>query len=181
METETDTNSTDIAIVPGRTPSERLLMDINEETVYQNKYVDRYKGDKQQQFIELRARGASYQDIADMLHCGKSTLVGWNKELADEIAERKAMTKNDILYDYQVARDNRLRYFAELYRKLKNEIERRGLRDVPTDKLYAMFEKCSKHIDELSGEKREDRKDASIIAISQTERVRTALKCVRTA
>ena len=139
------------------------------------------KGDKQQQFIELRACGASYQDIADMLHCDKSTLVGWNKELADEIAERKAMTKNDILYNYQVARDNRLRYFSELYRKLKNEIERRGLRDVPTDKLYAMFEKCSKHIDELSGEKREDRKDASIIAISQTEHVKTALKCVRTA
>lgn len=100
--------------------------------------------------------------------------------MADEIAERKAMAKNDILYNYQVARDNRLRYFSELYRKLKNEIERRGLRDVPTDKLYAMFEKCSKHIDELSGEKREDRKDASIIAISQTERIKTALKCVRT-
>lgn len=181
METEIDTKPTDISIVPGRTPSERLLMDINEETVYQNRHVDRYRGDKQQQFIELRARGASYQDIADMLHCGKSTLVGWNKELADEIAERKAMTKNDILYSYQVAHDNRLRYFAELYRKLKNEIERRGLRDVPTDKLYAMFEKCSKHIDELSGEKREDRKDASIIAISQTEHVKTALKCVRTA
>lgn len=141
METEFDTKPTDISIVPGRTPSERLLMDINEETVYQNRHVDRYRGDKQQQFIELRARGASYQDIADMLHCSKSTLVGWNKELADEIAERKAMTKNDI----------------------------------------SMFEKCSKHIDELSGEKREDRKDASIIAISQTERVRTALKCVRTA
>ena len=181
METEIDTKPTDISIVPGRTPSERLLMDINEETVYQNRHVDRYRGDKQQQFIELRARGASYQDIADMLHCSKSTLVGWNKELADEIAERRAMTKNDILYNYQVARDNRLRYFSELYRKLKNEIKRRELRDVPTDKLYAMFEKCSKHIDELSGEKREDRKDASIIAISQTERVRTALKCVRTA
>ena len=56
-----------------------------------------------------------------------------------------------------------------------------GLSKEQENKLYAMLEKCSKHIDELSGEKREDRKDASIIAISQTERVRTALKCVRTA
>ena len=180
METEIDTNSTDISIVPGRTPSERLNMDIMEEMKNRSRSVKLYKNDKKARFIELRARGASFQDIADILDCGKSTLVDWIKEMADEIAERKAMTKNDILYDYQVARDNRLRYFAELYRKLKNEIERRGLRDVPTDKLYAMFEKCSKHIDELSGEKREDRKDASIIAISQTERVRTALKCVRT-
>ena len=82
--------------------------------------------------------------------------------MSDEIAERRAMTKNDILYDYQVARDNRLQYFAELYRNIKNELARRTLRDVPSDKLYAMLEKCSKHIDELSGEKREDRKDASI-------------------
>lgn len=181
METEIDTKPTDISIVSGRTPSERLNMDIMEEMKNRSRSVKLYKNDKKARFIELRARGASFQDIADILDCGKSTLVDWNKEMADEIAERKAMTKNDILYNYQVARDNRLRYFAELYRKLKNEIERRGLRDVPTDKLYAMFEKCSKHIDELSGEKREDRKDASIIAISQTERVRTALKCVRTA
>ena len=181
METEIDTNSTDTAIVPGRTPSERLNMDIMKEMKNRSRSVKLYKNDKKARFIELRARGASFQDIADILGCGKSTLVGWNKELADEIAERRAMTKNDILYNYQVARDNRLRYFSELYRKLKNEIKRRELRDVPTDKLYAMFEKCSKHIDELSGEKCEDRKDASIIAISQTERVRTALKCVRTA
>ncbi len=72
METEIDTKPTDIAIVPGRTASERLLMDINEEIAHQNKYVDRYKGDKQQQFIELRARGASYQNIAKILHCGES-------------------------------------------------------------------------------------------------------------
>ena len=93
MNTETDIKLTDIPTVPGRTASERLLMDINEETVYQNRHVDRYKGDKQQQFVELRARGAGFQDIADILVCGKSTLVNWNKEMADEIAERKAMTK----------------------------------------------------------------------------------------
>lgn len=182
METEIDTKPTDIAIVPGRTPSERLNMDIMEEMKNRSRSsVKLYKNDKKARFVELRARGASFQDIADILVCGKSTLVNWNKEMADEIAERKAMTKNDILYDYQVARDNRLRYFAELYRDIKNELARRTLRDVPSDKLYAMLEKYSKHIDELSGEKREDRKDASIIAISQTEHVKTALKCVRAA
>ena len=96
-------------------------MDIMEEMKNRSRSVKLYKNDKKARFIELRARGASFQDIADILDCGKSTLVDWNKEMADEIAERKAMTKNDILYDYQVARDNRLRYFAELYRKLKNE------------------------------------------------------------
>lgn len=181
MKTEIDTNSTDIAIVPERTPSERLNMDIVEEIKNRSRSVKLYKNDKKARFIELRACGASFQDIAYILNCGKSTLIGWNKEMSNEIAERRAMTKNDILYDYQVACDNRLRYFAELYRNIKNELARRTLRDVPSDKLYAMLEKCSKHIDELRGEKREYRKDASIIAISQTERVKTALKCIRAA
>lgn len=181
METEIDIESTDIPTVPGRTASERLLMDINEEVACQNRYVDRYKGDKRQHFIELRARGATYGQMADILHCSKSTLVAWNKEMADEIAERKAMTKNDILYDYQVARDNRLRYFAELYRDIKNELARRSLRDVPSDKLYTMLEKCSKHIDELSGERREDKQNMNIIEASHVETVQTAVKCFRTA
>ena len=176
MNTKIDTKPTDIATVPGRTASERLAMDINEELVYQNKNVDRYKGDKQQQFVELRARGATYGQMVDILHCSKSTLVAWNKEMADEIAERKAMTKNDILYDYQVARDNRLRYFAKLYRDIKNELARRTLRDVPSDKLYAMLEKCSKHIDELSGEKREDKQNMNIIEASRIETVQTAFR-----
>ena len=179
METEIDTNLTDIAIVPGRTPSERLNMDIIEEMKNRTRSVDLYKNDKRSQFIELRARGASYQDIADILHCGKSTLVAWNKEMSDEIAERKAMAKNDILYDYQVARDNRLRYFSELYRDIRNELSRRSFRTVPSDKLYAMLEKCSRHIDELSGEKREEKQSISVIAASRVETVQTAVKCVR--
>lgn len=81
MKTKIDTNLTDIAITPGRTPSERLNMDIIEEMCNRSKSVDLYKNDQKAQFIELRARGASYQDIADILHCGKSTLVAWNKEL----------------------------------------------------------------------------------------------------
>ena len=178
---EIDTNLTDIPTVSGRAASERLLMDINEEVACQNRYVDRYKGDKRQHFIELRARGATYGQMADILHCSKSTLVAWNKEMADEIAERKAMTKNDILYDYQIARDNRLRYFAELYRDIKNELARRSLLDVPSDKLYVMFEKCSKHIDELSGERREDKQNMNIIEASRIETVQTAVKCFRTA
>lgn len=98
METEIDTNSTDIAIVPGRTPSERLNMDIVEEMKNRSRSVKLYKNDKKARFIELRARGASFQDIADILNCGKSTLIGWNKEMSDEIAERRAMTKNKRRY-----------------------------------------------------------------------------------
>ena len=178
-ETENGTALTDKPLTPGRLPSERLNMDIIEEMKNRSSEVDLYREDKRLRFVELRARGASYQDIADILHCAKSTLIKWNNELSDEITQYKDATKNDILYDYQVARDNRLRYFAELYRDIKNELSRRSFRTVPSDKLYAMLEKCSKHIDELSGEKREERQSMSIIASSHVETVQTAVKCVR--
>lgn len=74
-----------------------------------------------------------------------------------------------------------MRYFAELYRDIKNELARRSLHDVPSDKLYAMLEKCSKHIDELSGERREDKQNMNIIEASRIETVQTAVKCFRTA
>ena len=181
METENGIESTDKPLTPGRLPSERLNMDIIEEMKTRSRTTVLYKNDKKTRFIELRARGASYQDIADILQCSKSTLLDWNKELTNDIAEYKDMVKNDILYDYQVARENRLRYFATLYRKLKNEIERRSLRDVPTDKLYTMLEKCSKHIDELSGRESEEKHSMSVIATSHVETVQTAVKCVREA
>lgn len=176
MDTKTNTELTNTAIVPGRTASERLGMDIVEEMKTRSQSGDLYKNDKKQKFIDLRSRGASYQDIASILHCSKSTLVAWNREMAGDIAERRAMVKNDILYDYQVARDNRLRYFSEVYRKLKNEIERRSLRDIPTEKLYAMLEKCSKHIDELSGERSGEMRSKNIIEASRIETIHTALK-----
>ncbi|MDO4507986.1 MAG: helix-turn-helix domain-containing protein [Candidatus Saccharibacteria bacterium] len=181
MNTENDTILTDSPIIRRRTPSECLAADIIDEMKTRSRDVDIYKNDKTEKFIDLRARGASYQDIAEILHCSKSTLVNWNKELAAEIAERKAMTKNDILQSYQVARDNRLRYFSELYREIRDELARRNLRDISSDKLYAMLEKCSKHIDELSGEKREETQNMSMMSAMRIETVQTAVKCVKRA
>lgn len=180
-DTEIDTYLTGKPVLRGRTLSEALNADIIDEMKYRSKSVKLYKEDKKARFVELRARGASYGDIAEILHCSKTTLKNWNNELANEIAEFKAMEKNDILQSYQVARDNRLRYFAGLFRDIKVELERRSLRDVSSDKLYSMLEKCSKHIDELSGEKSEEKQNTSIIAFSRTEHVQTALQCVRKA
>ena len=44
-----------------------------------------------QEFIELRAKGWSFDKIAKKLGKAKQTLIDWSKELQDEIANRKAI------------------------------------------------------------------------------------------
>jgi len=43
------------------------------------------------QFIELRAKGLSYQKISRRLKVSKSTLANWSTELEGEIASLRAM------------------------------------------------------------------------------------------
>lgn len=180
MNTETDTKVDDIEL-RGQTPAERLNMDIIDEMKCRSRTVDVYKNDKKMIFIELRGRGASYQDIADILKCSKTTLSVWDKELSEDIDTFKSMARQDILYAYQTAQDNRLRYFSELFNEIKAELKRRSLRDVPSDKLYVMLEKCSKCIDELSGIASAEKHDIGTKIATCVETTKTAVKCVSVA
>ena len=44
-----------------------------------------------ERFIELRAKGWSFDKIAKEIGKAKQTLIDWSKELQDEIANRKAL------------------------------------------------------------------------------------------
>ena len=51
-----------------------------------------------ERFIELRAKGWSFDKIAKELGKAKQTLIDWSKELQDEIANRKAL-ELEALYE----------------------------------------------------------------------------------
>src|SRR5687768_3590404 len=50
-----------------------------------------YSNDIKDQFVELRAAGKSFGDIAQQLHVSKSTLHGWEDERADDIARLRRL------------------------------------------------------------------------------------------
>jgi hypothetical protein len=106
--------------------------------------------DTKERFIELRAKGWSFDKIGKELGKAKQTLIDWSKELQDEIANRKALELETLYESYYLLRENRLQGLGAVLSKIKAEVERRDLSDVPTDKLLDLFLKYNSQVkDEL--------------------------------
>ena len=104
--------------------------------------------DIKEQFIDLRAKGYSFERIAKKLGKARQTLVDWSKDLQEEIANRKAL-ELEVLYEkYYLLRENRLQAFGEMLSKLRKEVEARDLSQLPTDKLLDLYLKYNATIKE---------------------------------
>lgn len=101
-----------------------------------------------ERFIELRAKGWSYDKIAKELSRAKQTLINWSKELEDEIANLKALELEALYEKHYLLKENRLETFGEILKKLKDEVLSRDLTDIATDKLLDLFLKYNNQINE---------------------------------
>ena len=99
-----------------------------------------------QRFIELRAKGYSYEKIAKEMGKAKQTLIDWGTELQEEIANLKAMELEELYGKYFLLKENRLQTFGELLEKIKKEALSRELSSLPTDKLLELLLKYENHI-----------------------------------
>lgn len=124
-----------------------------------------------ERFIELRARGYSFDKIAKELGKAKQTLVDWSKDLQEEIANRKALELEALYGSYYLLKESRLQTLGAMLTKIKEEVERRDLSDVPTDKLLDLMLKYNSQVrDELvepifksSQELKEERADRELL------------------
>ena len=106
-----------------------------------------------EKFIDLRAQGYSYDKIAKELNKAKQTLIEWNKELQGVIAERRAYELEALYEAYKITKEGRLRSLGETINKLREEIARRDLSEVPTEKLLDLLLKYSSQVkDEVINE-----------------------------
>ena len=101
-----------------------------------------------ERFIELRAKGWSFDKIAKETGKAKQTLIDWSKELQDEIANRRALELEALYESYYLLKENRLQTFGTMLTKIKEEVERRDLSDVPTDKLLELLLKYNNQVKE---------------------------------
>ena len=124
-----------------------------------------------ERFIELRAKGWSFDKIAKELGKAKQTLIDWSKELQDEIANRKALELEALYESYFLLKENRLQTLGVMLTKIKKELEKRNLSDVPTDKLLDLLLKYESQLkDEIvdpiyksSQEIKEERQDRELL------------------
>jgi transposase-like protein len=129
-----------------------------------------------EKFVELRARGWSFDKIAKELGKAKQTLIDWSKELQDEIGNRKALELETLYEAYYLHKENRLQTFGVLLNKIKKEVEDRDLSEVPTEKLLELLLKYSNQVKEeivepifkSSQEINEEREDRELIYLLTT-------------
>lgn len=96
------------------------------------------KNEVQQQFIELRAKGNSYDRIASKLSVSKGTLIEWSKQLSVELGNQISLETDTKLEKYKIAKIHQLEIYGTQLIKIRQEIEKRDLKDVPTPKLVDM-------------------------------------------
>lgn len=95
---------------------------------------------KKQQFITMRIEGQSFEAIAKSLSISKSHLVEWNKETETRTAinEGLAIRLNDTVRTLEMGKQARLSAMLKTYKKVIEEIEKRDLSDVSTEKLIQL-------------------------------------------
>ena len=101
-----------------------------------------------ERFIELRAQGYSFDRIAKELGKAKQTLIDWSKELQEEITNRKALELEVIYEKFFLLKEARLQTLGEMIAKIKAEVEKRNLSEVPTEKLLELLLKYNSQVNE---------------------------------
>lgn len=94
-----------------------------------------------EEFILLRAQGWSFDRIAKKLKTAKQTLINWSGTYAVDIAHRKALELEALQEEYFLTKQGKIKLVGEAVKKLKAELDKRDLSDVPTAKLYELLDR----------------------------------------
>ena len=92
----------------------------------------------QNQFVELRAKGNSYDNIAKTLGVSKSTLISWSKDLSMAIDNERNVAMDAIYEKHKLAKQHQVEMLGIQLSKVREELEKRDLAEVSTDKLVSM-------------------------------------------
>jgi len=87
-------------------------------------------------FVELRAKGWSYDRIAKELSVSKQSLINWSKELALQISNLRAIELEALQEEYCLLKRQRIEMLGQKIKSVKEELEKRNLADIPTEKLF---------------------------------------------
>ncbi len=101
-----------------------------------------------EQFIELRAKGLSFDKIAKELGVSKQTLINWSKELSLEVSNIRAIQLEALQEKYYILKEKRIELFGEKLKAINDELSKRDLSDIPTERLLDLLGKYGKLLKE---------------------------------
>lgn len=104
-----------------------------------------------EQFIELRSQGLSYEKIAQVLSVSKQTLINWSKENRYELANLKKLHKEALLEKLELTEKARLERLGKMLQRIQEELSKRDLSTIPTEKLSELFLKYLEYNQKIDG------------------------------
>ncbi|HOD08588.1 MAG TPA: helix-turn-helix domain-containing protein [Myxococcota bacterium] len=96
------------------------------------------KTELKERFVELRAEGRSYADIAAALGVSKPTLIAWGRELRKEVANARTLRLDALFEQYAIAKAKRIEVFGKRLEAILTELDKRDLSDVATGQLLKL-------------------------------------------
>ncbi len=85
---------------------------------------------EKKRFVELRAKGLSYDKISKELGISKPTLIKWNDELKNEIANIRYFEFESIIAEYSLSKRSRLESFSIILSKALEELKERSFDEI---------------------------------------------------
>ena len=107
------------------------------------------KLDKQLQFIEMRAKGNSFDRIAKKLKVNKKTLIEWSKVNHKEIRMLANLEKDALFESYKINREHQIKSLGSQLTKIREEINKRDLSSISTEKLINLEMRLSDSVNKL--------------------------------
>lgn len=89
----------------------------------------------QERFIELRTEGQSFSKISKELGIPRETLLEWQGTLERRLQEARYLRLEGLAEEYGAKREARVETYGSLLLRLREEIGKRDLSDMPTEKL----------------------------------------------
>ena len=111
-------------------------------------------------FVELRAKGYSYDKIAEETGTSKPTLLKWSTDYSRQLKEAEHFEMNSLLSQYGVLRQSRVEAFSSMLgsalQELKKRAEEKDYSEVPTDKLLRIALELERRVEREAEEKKFD-------------------------
>lgn len=125
--------------------------------------------EKENRIIELRAKGKSYTFIAQNIGVGKQTALDVCRKNKERVATLAAFELEEFYQKQKVTSEERVASLASLMRKIREELDKRDLSDVPTEKLIELYLKQAASLKEEIIEPKFSSSEEQILCIQERE------------
>jgi len=106
--------------------------------------------EEKEQFIQLRAKGYSFDKIAEALNISKPTLIKWQGEMNEQVKEQQYFELESLLEEYSLMRRNRFEAHSSLlhavFQELQNKVEQQELEQLSVSELLKLALQLEKRL-----------------------------------